>query len=648
MGTRIVSIVQSLKLFFKTAIHKVNIKEMLQLQSKFILAPLKLGYGDATGVVNQRHLDFYGVRNKYIGAMATEPLYMHPGLRELPTQLGIDDDDKLPGLRKLNDVLHENGAKSIAHLNHPGRMANPKIPGNFYWSSTNKACGNGGAIPKKMDREMMGEVVGLFVESANRAVNAGFDIIELQFGHGYLLAQFISPAVNSRDDEYGRSFGNRIRFPLEVAKAVKKAVGLPVIARISGDEMIPDGFHLEEMVKLSQELENIGIDAIHVTAGSACSTPPWFFQHMFIPKGETWEMAGVIKKEVGIPVIFVGKINSSKDIHFIEDTFHADYLAIGRALVADSDFVGKYIGEVKGLIRPCLACAEGCLGGVKSGKGLGCVVNPLVNSVLPKIEPSPNTKRFAVIGGGLAGMQAAITLRDKGHDVDLYEKDRLGGQFNLAYLPPNKENMKQIVDYFIEELKAHGSHQVNVIREEATIPLIKSGNYEAVIMASGAVPAVPLIKGLKEFYWTEFLEDEQLPQDQKVMVIGGGLIGLEVASKMVDANNHVVIVEMLEEIARGMEMIEKAMTVKKLKANNTEIFVRHKVVEVDRKRILIENNEGVEIIEGVDKIVIATGMNSYVPFNKVGAVTIYFVGDAKKIGKAQDAIHDAYELALNL
>jgi 2,4-dienoyl-CoA reductase-like NADH-dependent reductase (Old Yellow Enzyme family)/thioredoxin reductase len=621
---------------------------MLNLRNGFILPPLKLGYGDKSGVVNQRHLDFYQKRSKHIGAVSPEPLYLDAGLRELPTQMGINNDNKLEGLKKLTATIHAGGAKAIAHLNHPGRTANPKIPGNFFWSSTDKACENGGAVPEKMDRKKMDEVIELFVQTSQRAVKAGFDILEIQFGHGYLMAQFISPAVNDRGDEYGGDFENRIRFPLELAKTIRKAVDVPLIARISGDEMIPNGFHLDEMILFSKELERIGFDAIHVSAGSACSTLPWFFQHMFIPKGKTWELAGKLKEEIGIPVIFVGKINSVKDIDFIKKQYKADFLATGRALVADPDFIGKYLGKESGLIRPCLACAEGCLGGVKGGKGLGCVVNPLVNTELPETVPASETKWFAVVGGGLAGMQAAITLRDRGHDVDLYEKYELGGQFNLASLPPNKGNMKEIVDYFVEEIKIHEPHQINIIPEEATPELLNKGKYDAVIMATGAVPAIPPINGLKEYYWTEFLEDEQLPKGEKVVVIGGGLIGLEVASKLLEGNNQVVIVEMLDEIARGMEMIEKAMTVKKLKSKNTEIFVNHKVVEVHNDLVFIEGENGMKTIEAVDKIVVATGMKSYVPFDKTGTCPVYFVGDAKKVGKAQDAIHDAYELAVNL
>ena len=618
---------------------------MLELRNQFIMPPIKLGYSEGDGLVNQKHIDFYIRRSKHIGAITLEPLYLDSGLRELPTQIGIDNDAKIDGLKKLTNLIHSNGAKVIAHLNHPGRMANPKIPGNFFISSTDKACENGGAVPKKMNREMMDDVIKMFVDSAKRAVASGIDIIELQFGHGYLLSQFISPAVNDRTDEYGRSFNNRVTFPLEVLLSVRDAVDVPLIARISADEMISSGIHIEEMIEFSHLLEEKGIDAIHVSAGSVCSTPPWFSQHMFIPKGKTWELASRIKKKINVPVIFIGRINSSKDVELLNEKYDADYIAVGRAMVADPNFVGKILNKVEGNIRPCLACADGCLGGVKRGEGLSCVVNPLVNYSFPELSKAESDKKVAVIGGGLAGMEAAITLKERGHQVDLYEKSKLGGQFNLASLPPNKESLKDIVDYFTTEIE---SHKINLIKKEAVETDIENGNYDAIIMATGAVPDVPQIKGLKEFYWTEFLNDDELPHGQKVLVVGGGLIGLEVASKLVDGDNHVIIVEMMDEIGRGMEMIEKILTLKKLKSKNAEIFINNKVVEVNGENITVVGEDKQKTLEGIDKIVIATGMQSYIPFKYTGKLPVHFIGDAMKVGKAQEAIRDAYQLAVTL
>ncbi len=619
---------------------------MLPLKNQFIFAPIKTGYGDGSGTVTEKHLSFYERRAKYLGAIISEPFYLDKGLRELPTQMGIDNDDKIAGLRKLTGLLHNSNTKAIAHLNHPGRMANPKIPNNYFVSSTDKPCENRGAVPRRMNKEEISKATELFRIGAMRAQQAGFDIIELQFGHGYLLAQFLSPEVNDRQDEYGGSFENRCRFPVAVFDAVRQAVGLPIIVRVSGDEMTPSGIKIAESIQLAKMLAMRGAAAIHVSAGSVCSMPPWFFQHMFVPKGKTWEMARQIKEQVNIPVIAVGQINEFEDIEKIKNEKISDYVAIGRALVADPDFVGKYLGEVKGDIRPCAACAEGCLGEVREGHGLHCVVNPLVGNDYDEIEPAAEKKRYAVVGGGLAGMQAALTLQQRGHDVVLFEKDKLGGQFNLAYLPPQKQNLKKVVDYFEHQIK-QGS--VAVIAKEAQEDDLLSAGYDGVILATGAVPAIPPVKGLGKFYWTEFLKDENLPENETVLIIGGGLIGVEMASKLVDKGNKVIIVEMLQEMARGMEMMEKALTMKKLKAKNVAMYTNCAVREVKGDQVLISGEEQI-VLTNINRIVIATGMQSYNPLEEKlkGRIPVYVIGDAKEVGKAKDAIKSGYQLARRL
>jgi 2,4-dienoyl-CoA reductase (NADPH2) len=618
---------------------------MKNLKNKFILAPLKLGYA-THGLVNERHLLFYEERSHDIGAVTPEPLYLDPGLREIPSQLGIDNDDKIPGLTSLVDLLHKNGAKAIAHLNHPGRMANPKIHGNYFWSATNRACENGGATPEMMDSKMMNKTVNLFISAARRAATCGFDFIELQFGHGYLLAQFLSPAVNDRKDGYNGKFENRAKFPLALLTAVKNAVNIPLIARISGDEMISGGFHIDEMIEFSRMLEKNSVEAIHVSAGSSCSTPPWFFQHMFVPKGTTWELAYRIKTEVNIPVIFVGQVNTKNDIQLLEQKYHAEYIALGRAMIADPDFAGKILGSKNGNIRPCLACSEGCLGNVKKGIGLSCVVNPAVNNKMPALTKTLHPEKIAVVGGGLAGMQAAIVLKERGFNVTIFEKDKLGGQFNLAYLPPKKGNLKKIIDYFTAELSRL---KIPVIYKEAKEEDILNGNFDRTIMATGAIPVIPHIKGLQKYYWTEFLDDNQLPRNETVLIIGGGLIALEVASKLIDGKNQIIIIEMLDEVGRGMEMLEKAQTLKKMLQNGVQIYTKHMAVEINGNKVYIENEHNFKTkIEGVDKIIIAAGMKSYIPFHPESILSACYVGDARSVGKAENAIHDAYKLALTL
>ncbi|MBN2426585.1 MAG: FAD-dependent oxidoreductase [Calditrichaceae bacterium] len=614
---------------------------MMRLKNNFIFAPVKTGYSDETGVITEKHLNFYEARCKNVGAVTPEPLYLDKGLREIPTQIGIDNDDKISGLKKLTYTIHQYGTKVIAHLNHPGRMANPRIPGNYYLSSTDKACENGGAIPQQLDIDGIQKTVNLFADAAKRAEKADFDFIELQFGHGYLAAQFISPKVNDRTDEYGGSFENRIAFPLQILDAVKSATGLPVIVRISGDEMIQDGIKIDEMIKFSQILSEKSVKAIHVSAGTVCNTPPWFFQHMFVPKGKTWEFANKIKEAIDVPVIYVGQINTFADIDKIRNEFGGDYIALGRPLVADPDFIGKYLGKVKGIPRPCLACSEGCLGGVRSKNGLGCTVNPTVGNEKNEIQKADIVRKIAVIGGGLAGMQAAVTLNERGHKITLFEKDKLGGQFLLAPLPPNKGSLIKIVDYLKEEIQ---TRNIEVVKKDAAIEDFSV--FDVIVVATGSKPAVPPIEGLKNYYWAEVLENHNLPENKRVLVVGGGLIGTEVAHKLLSKGNKVFIVEMLDNIARGMEMIEQQLTLKALQNENVNIFLNTKITKICDNQVQIEGKDFKQTLEDIDVIVMATGMKSYNPFKNIDIdKPFYIIGDASKVGKAQDAIKDAYETA---
>jgi 2,4-dienoyl-CoA reductase-like NADH-dependent reductase (Old Yellow Enzyme family)/thioredoxin reductase len=619
---------------------------MLQLKNNFIFAPVKTGYSDKTGVITDKHIEFYTERSKYLGAITPEPLYIDKGLREIPTQIGIDNDDKIKGLKKLTNTIHKFDTKVIAHLNHPGRMANPKIPGNYFFSSTEKACEAGGATPKQMNNDDIQHAINLFAYAAKQAEKADFDIIELQFGHGYLPAQFISLKVNDRTDEYGGSFENRIKFSLQILDTVKSVTDLPIIVRISGDEMIPDGIKLEEMIKFSKILKEKSVEAIHVSAGTVCNTPPWYFQHMFVPKGKTWEFAKKIKDEVDIPTIYVGQINAIEDINNLKNKLNADYIAVGRALIADPDFVGKYLNKVKGNIRPCLACAEGCLGGVKSGQGLQCLVNPKVGEKICSFIVAENSKHYAVIGGGLAGMEAALTLKKRGHTVDLYEKNQLGGQFNLAPLTPNKKSMAALIPYFVKELI---NNKINVIYKEA----VKSdliNKYDVIIIATGSKPAEINIPGLDKYYWADILLKENLPKNKKVLIIGGGLIGVDIATALIPLNNQVIIVKRTTDFGEDMEMIAKLLSLKMMNEKGT-VFSDHTHIKKVAGKTVYAERDGKDIqFNDIDMIVVSTGMKSFNPLEKElkNNISVHVIGDAKKTGNAQDAIKDAYETAKEL
>ena len=364
---------------------------------------------------------------------------------------------------------------------------------------------------------------------------------------------------------------------------------------------------------------------------------------MFVPKGKTWEFAKKIKQEANISTIYVGQINSVDDINNLTDNFKADYMAIGRALVADPDFVGKYLNKIKENIRPCLSCAEGCLGGVKSGQGLQCLVNPKVGKEIDVFEKAGKPKNIAVVGGGLAGMEAALTLNKRGHKVTLFEKNELGGQFNFAPLTPNKKSMERLIPYFIKEIN---DNNINVISKEAEKSDLIN-NFDEVVIATGSKPAELRIDGLDKFYWAEILLKENLPKNKKVLIIGGGLIGVDIATALINLNNQVIIVKRTTDFGEDMEMIAKILSLKIMKEKGT-IFSDHTHIKKVVEKIVYAERDGKEIqFNDIDIIVVSTGMKSFNPLENElkNNILVHTIGDAKKIGNAQDAIKDAYETA---
>jgi 2,4-dienoyl-CoA reductase (NADPH2) len=612
----------------------------ITFRNSFLMSAVKTGYGDSEGNISERHLAFWDKRSRHVAAVIFEPFYIDKHVRELPTQIGIDSDDKIAGHKKLVETVHENGAKAVAHINHPGRMANPKLPGNIYLSASDVMCPNGGQKPKALSVEELKTVQKQYIDAAVRAEKAGYDLIELQFGLGYLIAQFLSPATNKRNDEYGGNLENRLRFGIEILRGIKSETNLPVIVRISGDEKYAGGLTIEDSHQIVKIIESENAAAIHVTAGNVCESAPWYYQHHFIPKGETWKLAKKIKAHTTLPVIGVGQVTELKDIADIFDEESADFIAIGRALIADPDFIGKYLQLVEGRIRPCGSCLTGCLGRIKKGKGLQCEINPEVGRELEPLTIAEKKKNYAVVGGGMAGMEAAITLRQRGHNVTLFEKDELGGQFNLAPLPSKKNSLQKQIDYLKNELVG-----IPVIKKEAgKEDLI--GHYEGVILAAGSKPFIPSIEGLKEYKWAEILRKTNIPQNKKVLIIGGGLIGIEIANTLLDYGNKIIIVEILEDIARDMEMVTRKLNIMKLKKNNVSIYTNTRVEKISGSTVFLKSQNASDNlrIDNIDILVVAAGMQSekHLVDDLRNKIPVYPVGDADKVGDVVSAIQSAY------
>jgi len=345
----------------------------LELDNRIIMAPVKTGFATVDGEVTPRLIDYYSRRARGgVAAIIVEPCYIEPVGKEYPNQLGISENHHVSGLRDLVNAIHANRSKAIAHLNHAGRAANSKASRQTPEAPSVVVCPTTGAEPEGMSHMRIQEVTNSFVRAAERAHEAGFDAIEVQCGLGYLVAQFLSPKTNLRDDEFGCGNEERMgfRFLGNVIVGVRCAVGksYPVIAQISATEKVEGGLALEDSLELAPILKGFGVVAIHVAGVSACDSPSWYNQHMQLPPDMNLKLATDIQKGVDVPVIVAGRMGNPTQIREVLGQDIISAVALGGSLVADPDLPNKMKAGVDDTVIECGACLQGYLPGSSQEK----------------------------------------------------------------------------------------------------------------------------------------------------------------------------------------------------------------------------------------------------------------------------------------
>ncbi|MEQ2128738.1 NAD(P)/FAD-dependent oxidoreductase [Caldanaerobacter subterraneus KAk] len=630
----------------------------IELKNRLVMAPVKTGYATVEGQVTEELIGYYLNRAKGgVGLIVLESAYVDPSGKEIPRQLGIYDDSLVDGLKRLITPLQEAGSKVAVYINHAGRIANPMVTKLPLIAPSPIACPTIGVEPQGIPHEDIKKWQNTYVKAAIRAYEAGADALEIQFGHGYLVHQFLSPHTNKREDEYGGSFENRIRFGMEILDEIKKEIGadFPIIVRISADEFVPGGWTLEDAIRLAKALEDKGVAAIDVSLGSSCESGAITLQTLGTQKGLAWEFASKIKEQVNIPVIAVGRINTPELAEEILVSGKADLVALGRPLVADPLFVEKAISGRSKEIRRCAACHQGCLDELRAGRRFGCNFNPSVGKE-EEIEiqkaPQPGKKVF-IIGAGPAGLEAAYTAASRGHKVTIYdENEELGGQLIAASMPPHKEELMGIVEYYKEVLPKLG---VEIkLNHRVTAEEVAQWEADAIMFATGGEPIVFPIPGLKEYGYMTALDvlKEGKETGQTVAIIGGGLIGMETADYLSEKGKKVMVIELLDEVARDMGVFEKNLLMKRLKERDVEIYVKTKLKEVN-KSLVTETPEGERNLPLPDTIVLSVGMRPnrtlYEEVKKlVPEEKLYLIGDAKEVRKIVHAISEGRNVALTI
>ncbi len=624
----------------------------LRLSNRLLMAPVKTGFGKPDGSVTEQLLAYYRRRAEGgIGGIIIEPLYVDRAGKEHPRQLGIAVQESVDGLKELVNAIHEGGAKAIAHLNHAGRAANPKASGQPPEAPSEVTCARTGVTPTVLGTDRIQELVQGFGAAAGRASEAGFDAIELQCGLGYLIAQFLSERTNHRTDQYGGGLEQRDRFVQEVLGSMREVVdgSLPIIARISASEQVDGGLDLADGKRLAQTLVDCGVSAIHAVTGSNCDTPPWYFQHMSLPAGVNEKLAAQIKQEITVPVIVAGRLGEPERIEEIIAAGQVDMVALGRPLLADPDFPLKMAEQRSDEIMLCGSCLQGCLANVKAGKGLCCIVNPAVGHESDGEMPASKERHVVVVGGGPAGLTAAIVARRRGHRVTLLERDELGGQFSLAPLAPGKAAMSRPLSSLLRLASQSGATiQTGV---EATPELVEILEPDVVVLATGANPVSLPIEGLEGALSAEEVLTQNTDAGASALVVGGGLVGIEVAEFLAARGTRVTVVEMLGEIARDMEMITRKLTLKRLQELPIEILTDTVVERVDAGEVVVRGPDGERNLGAFDSIVMAVGTESDSKLAEplqASELEVHVVGDAAELEQVIGAVKSAWEVACRI
>ena len=656
------------KLFSPIKIGSITIK------NRFAMAPMgPLGLADANGGWNQRGIDYYVERAKGgTGLIITGVTFFDQVVEKqdpttVPNPL-YKPVNFVKTSREMTERIHAYGSKIFLQLSGGfGRVTIPTNVGDIPPIAPS-------AIPHRwLDKtcraitvDEIHAIVKQFGEAAFHAKRAGFDGVQIHAVHeGYLIDQFAISMFNQRTDEYGGSLENRLRFAKEIVEEIKKTCGddFPVTLRFSLKSMIKDwrvgalpgedfeekGRDTEEGLKAAKLLESYGYDALDTDVGTYDA---WWWNHppMYQKKGLYREYCKMVKEVVDIPVFCAGRMdNPDMALEAIENG-ECDVIDLGRPLLADPDYCNKLrCGKIT-QIRPCISCHEGCMGRVASYSLLNCAVNPqAARERVNAYEPILKKKKVLIVGGGVAGCEAARVLAIRGHQPVVYEKgSRLGGNLIPGGAPDFKEDDIALADWYTNELNRLGVHVH--LNTELNEEEIKAMDYDTVILATGSKPKVFSLGDDSHTYTAEQVLLKQKDAGKKTVVVGGGLVGCETALWLAQNGIHVTIVEALDKVmavngplcAANKEMLEAL-----LPFNGVEIITGAKVTEFANGEVKVDTKEGSKTIMS-DSVILSVGYkeeNTLYNNLQFDIPNLYLLGDAKKVSNIMYAIWDAFEVA---
>ncbi|MHB8072478.1 oxidoreductase [Desulfosporosinus fructosivorans] len=604
------------------------------------------------GTATERYIAYHEEKAKGgWGLIITEDYNVDPLGHGFKATAGLWNDDQIKSHSELPKRVHKYGTTILAQIYHCGRQTNSGAIDGLPRSSSAIMCPFGDEIPVPLTTEEVKEMVGKYGDTALRAKKCGFDGVEIHGAHGYLITQFLSLYSNKRIDEYGGNFWNRTRFAREIIKDIREKCGEDFIIgmRISADEFVEGGLTIEDNKAIARMMEAEGLDIIHVSVGnylsvdlnvaSSHSSHGWFT-----------DWAKAIKDVVSIPVITVSRINDPFLADSILASNKADFIAMGRASLADPEMPTKAQEGRFEDIRRCIGCNDGCIGTLFNDEPIRCVLNPELGLEYEGgIQPAEVKKNITVVGSGPAGLYAAITAAKAGHQVTVYEKgEHAGGQFYIAAIPPTKGEITDFIVWQLAQCKKLGVHiKYNT---EATLELIKKTNPDSIILASGSEPILPPISGLKENSKTTFAKDildGKVKPGSRCVIIGGGQVGAETAHFLSQMLKDVTVVEMKDTIASDAPLAIQWHLTRALKERNVIMLTGTSVVRVNENAVIVKDSHGIETELPADTIIVAAGYRAFNPLAEELAeanvnVQVQVIGDAKQVRNVLAATTEGY------
>ena len=584
----------------------LTVKNMT-IKNRIVMMPMGTNYGEQNGEMSFLHINYYEQRAKGgTGLIIVENASIDsPQGSNGTTQLRIDHDNYLPRLFKFCENIHRYGTKIAIQINHAGASAISSRINMQPVSASDVPSKEGGEIPRPLSREEILHIVKKYGEAAKRAQTAGFDAVEIHAGHSYLISQFLSPITNKRTDEFGGSVENRTRFCRMVIDEVRKQVGpfFPIMLRLSADELMEGGNTLDDTLEYLDYLQE-EVDIFDVSCGLNGSIQ-YQIDANYLPDGWRSYMAKAVKEKFNKPCISMGNIRDPKVAERILADGDADLIGMGRGLIADPAWVNKVATGHECDLRKCISCNVGCAGNrIGVNRPIRCTVNPSVleGDVYKKLHVNKNCN-VVVIGGGTAGLEAACPAAEVGCNTFLLEKgSELGGLASLISKIPAKNRLADFPHYLM-----HRAEQLENLyiftNTEGTPENIRKFHPNIIVSSTGSAPLLPPIAGLKDRIDNEnyniysilgmINHINDFPKDlegKKVVVVGGGAVGLDVVEFFADRNADISIVEMMDQIGRDLDPVSKNDTKAMMKKHNVHQLTKTALLEVKDSSFLVKGD----------------------------------------------------------